>query len=214
MRKVRARGRRRAEFVLREGVNENGAAAMTADPAQPLVAASIAALSRDRVGDDDGAAAPFDEAAALHGVDLARHGLPAGVDARGELGLVRRRDDDRALRIVAVGPREAQELGVDARADVERAEFADPAATSREAAGSASRRRPRRAGDGRTSSRRTPVAGIFATTESVTAKTLAARGAPSKAAISPKIEPACISLKMRSWRAMLSTALRCPLMMK
>ena len=53
-----------------------------------------------------------------------------------------------------------------------------------------------------------------ATTESVTAKTLAARGAPSMAAISPKIEPARISLKMRSWRAMLSTALKCPLMME
>ena len=46
-------------------------------------------------------------------------------------------------------------------------------------------------------------AGIFATTESTIANTLAARGAPSIAAISPKIEPAFMSLKIRSWRAVL-----------
>ena len=40
---------------------------------------------------------------------------------------IRRRVDDRTPRIFAIGTRKPQEFGVDAAANVERAEFADPA---------------------------------------------------------------------------------------
>src|SRR6185437_857484 len=55
------------------------------------------------VVDDDRAPPAFDQAFALHRVDLARHGLAARIDARGELRLVRGRENDRALRILAIG---------------------------------------------------------------------------------------------------------------
>ena len=80
-----------------------------------------------RVGDDDRASPAFDEPAALHGIDFARDGFPPRVDAGREFGLVRRRHYDRAFRIGVVGPRESQELGVDAGANVELPELPDPA---------------------------------------------------------------------------------------
>ena len=80
-----------------------------------------------RVGDDDCAAPPLDQPAALHGVNFARDGFAARVDAGGEFGLVRRRDDDCPPRVVAVGTRKTKEFGVNTGANVERAQFADPA---------------------------------------------------------------------------------------
>src|ERR1700722_13975520 len=71
-----------------------------------------------RVVDDDCATPALDEALALHGVDLARHGFPPRIDARSKLRLVRRRDDDGALRILPIGTSKAQKLGVDAAANV------------------------------------------------------------------------------------------------
>src|SRR5580704_1454774 len=77
--------------------------------------------------DDDRAAPALDQAFALHGVDLARDGFAPCVYARGEFRLVRRRENDGALRILAIGTGEAQEFGVDAAANVKRAKLADPA---------------------------------------------------------------------------------------
>ena len=44
-----------------------------------------------------------------------------------KLGLIRRRVDNRSSRIIAIGTRKPKKLGVHAAANVERAEFSDPA---------------------------------------------------------------------------------------
>ena len=56
--------------------------------------------------------------------------------------------------------------------------------------------------------------GILASVESSAAKTLSERGPPSRAASSPKNEPASMSEKIRSCRTPWDTALKRPVMTK
>src|SRR5579871_5359177 len=77
------------------------------------------------VRDDDRAPPALDQAAALHGVEFARHGFAPRVDAGGEFRLVWRGDDDRAPRVSPIRAGKTQEFGVNPSADVQGAEFAD-----------------------------------------------------------------------------------------